>query len=88
MTRNCKGFAFNKSYPTFSRTGIELRLQSLAMPKKKKPGTFSISKAVKANARAVVGTPKSTTAIPDAKSKQEHKAAKHKKTLGDLIAED
>jgi hypothetical protein len=58
------------------------------MPKKKKPGTFSISKAVKANARAVVGTPKSTKAIPDAKSKQEHKAAKHKKTLGEMIVED
>jgi hypothetical protein len=58
------------------------------MPKKRKPGTFIVSKVVKAKARAVVGTPKATTAMPDAKSKQEHKAAKHKKSFGELISEE
>ena len=58
------------------------------MAKKKKPGKFIVSKVVKANARAVVGTPKSTATIPDAKSKQEHRAAKHKKTLGEMIVEE
>jgi hypothetical protein len=65
-----------------------IQLQSSAMPKKKKKGTFNVAKVVKANARAVVGTPKGTRAIPDAKSKQEHKAAKHKPSLGDLISEE
>ena len=58
------------------------------MPKKKKPGKFIVSKVVKAKARAVVGTPKATKPIPDAKSKQEHKAAKFKKTLGEMIVEE
>lgn len=58
------------------------------MPKKKKKGTFDVPKIVKAKARDVIGTPRSTKAIPDAKSKQEHKAAKHKKSLGDLIVEE
>lgn len=55
------------------------------MAKKKKPGTFNVSKVVKANARAILGTPKATREIPDAKSRQAHKAAKHKKTLTDLL---
>ena len=55
------------------------------MPKKKKPGTFDVTKIVKGNARAVIGSPKSTKAIPDAKSRQAHKAAKHKKPLADLL---
>lgn len=58
------------------------------MPKKKKKGTFNVPKIVKAKARDVIGTPRSTQAIPDAKSKQEHKAAKHKKSLGNLLSED
>jgi hypothetical protein len=58
------------------------------MPKKKKPGKFIVSKIVKAKARDVVGTPRSTKAIPDAKSKQEHKGAKHKPSLGKLLSED
>jgi hypothetical protein len=58
------------------------------MPKKKKKGTFDVPKIVKAKARDVVGTPRSTQAIPDAKSKQEHKAAKHKKSLGELMGEE
>ena len=58
------------------------------MPKKKKKGTFNVPKIVKAKARDVIGTPTCTQAIPDAKSKQEHKAAKHKKSLGNLMSED
>jgi hypothetical protein len=58
------------------------------MPKKKKKGTFDVPKIVKAKARDVIGAPKSTKAIPDAKSKQEHKAAKHKPSLGKLLSED
>ena len=58
------------------------------MPKKKKKGTFNVPKIVKAKARDVIGTPRSTQAIPDAKSKQEHKAAKHKPILGKLLSED
>jgi hypothetical protein len=54
--------------------------------KKSKPGTFDVTKIVKGNARTLVGTPKATREIPDAKTKQEHKAAKHKKTLSDLLA--
>jgi hypothetical protein len=65
-----------------------LQLQSCAMPKKKKKGTFDVPKIVKAKARDVIGAPKSTKAIPDAKSKQEHKAAKHKPSLGKLLSED
>jgi hypothetical protein len=58
------------------------------MPKKKKKGTFNVSKVVKANARALVGSPKPTREIPDAKAKQEHKAAKHKPSLSDLMGSE
>src|SRR5205807_1676029 len=62
-----------------------VQLQSSPMPRKKKKEIFNVSKVVKATARKVVGTPKPTREIPDAKSKQEHKAAKHKPTLGKMV---
>ncbi len=58
------------------------------MPKRKKKDVFSVTKAVKANARAVVGTPKATQEIPDAKTRQRKRATKHKKTLGEMLSSE
>jgi len=59
------------------------------MPSKiKKPEPFSVSKAVKKAAREVVGTPRPTREIPDAKTKLRQKAAKHKPTLGELTGDE
>jgi hypothetical protein len=54
------------------------------MPKAKKR-RFSIIKAVKANARARVGTVPAERVIPDPKLKHAAKP-KHKKTLADLLS--
>ncbi|MES2392500.1 MAG: hypothetical protein V4555_12725 [Acidobacteriota bacterium] len=51
---------------------------------KSKKRTFSIVKAVKANARDRVGTPPPSHALPDPKSKAAAKP-KHKETLADLL---
>jgi hypothetical protein len=56
------------------------------MPKKTKG--FSKVKAVKDAARALVGMPKSTRAIPDTKSKAVTRAAKHKKSDVDSLEEE
>lgn len=55
------------------------------MPKKK-PQTFSATKAVKANARERLGTPPPSTPIPDRKEKAQHGPEKHKQSLEDLLA--
>jgi hypothetical protein len=51
-------------------------------PKKK---VFSKVKAVKDAARVNVGMPKATLAIPDAKSKAQRRATKHKKALTEIL---
>ena len=51
-------------------------------PKKQ---TFSVTKAVKANARERVGTPKSSFALPTVKEKAAARA-KHKETLADMLS--
>ncbi|HZL28344.1 MAG TPA: hypothetical protein VFC39_17615 [Acidobacteriaceae bacterium] len=51
---------------------------------KSKKKTFSVTKAVKANARARVGTPKSSFPLPTVKEKAAAKP-KHKETLADLL---
>ncbi len=55
------------------------------MAKAKKQG-FSAVKAVKANARARVGTPPPGAPIPDRRHKAEHGPPKHKESLGDTLA--
>jgi hypothetical protein len=56
------------------------------MPKsrKHKKKTFSITKAVKANARERLGTPPPSRTLPDPKRKATAKP-KHKETLADLL---
>jgi hypothetical protein len=52
--------------------------------KKKKPGTFSVTKAVKANARERVGQPRPEKVIED-KPRAQRRKARHKESLEDLI---
>lgn len=52
---------------------------------KAKKQVFSATKAVKANARERVGTPKPGHALPTTKEKAESRKVKHKATLGDLL---
>ena len=52
--------------------------------KKAKKRVFSIVKAVKANARARVGTPPPEKILPDPKARELRKP-KHKETLQDLL---
>jgi len=54
------------------------------MPKPKKM-SFSITKAVKANARERLGTPKKSFALPTPKEKAAARP-KYKKTLADLLS--
>ena len=54
---------------------------------KSKKKTFSVTKAVKANARERVGTPKSSFPLPTVKEKAAAKP-KHKETLADLLTKD
>jgi hypothetical protein len=49
-----------------------------------KKKVFSKVKAVKDAARVNIGTPMSTRAIPDAKTKAAMRGGKHKKAAGDL----
>ncbi len=53
----------------------------------KKKQSFSVVKAVKANARERVGQPPSERIIEE-KPRTEKRAAKHKKTLGEMLVED
>ena len=55
------------------------------MARKKK--VFSKVKAVKDAARATIGAPRSTRAIPDAKRKAESGAEKHRKPAGETWTE-
>jgi hypothetical protein len=51
---------------------------------KSKKSTFSVVKAVKANARARVGSPPAERVLPDPKQKLAAKP-KHKPTLADML---
>lgn len=57
------------------------------MPKAKKE-TFSVTKAVKANARDRVGTPPPQTVLPDEKTRAGRRASKHKVTLERLLLQE
>jgi hypothetical protein len=58
------------------------------MPKKRaQKRTFSVVKAVKANARERVGQPKPERVLPNT-SHQEKRGQKHPKTLTKLLSED
>lgn len=50
-----------------------------------KKETFSVTKAVKSNARDRVGTPPPEVVLPDDKAKAERRASKHKVTLQKLL---
>ena len=52
---------------------------------KGKKDVFSVTKAVKANARARVGTPPPEIVLPDDKAKAERRTSKHKTTLAKLL---
>ena len=54
--------------------------------KRRKKKTFSANKAVKSNARDVIGTPPATRLVPD-KRKLVQRERKHKATLGDLLTD-
>ena len=56
------------------------------MAPRKKKQKFSATKAVKAKARDLIGTPPPTHRIPTLK--ESRKASKHKPTLGELLTED
>ena len=53
--------------------------------KRRRPATFSVTKAVKANARERLGTPPPSTPIPHRRSKVEHGPQKHKKRVEEII---
>lgn len=55
---------------------------------RKKKDKFDVTKAVKAAAREHVGTVPPTRAVPDAKSRQQKRAVKHKPKLSELISSD
>jgi hypothetical protein len=60
---------------------------TVAMARKPKKQTFSVTKAVKSNARDRVGQPKPSRVLPD-ETKQTRRERKHKKGLQDLIAKE
>lgn len=53
---------------------------------KRKPGTFSATKAVKANARERVGQPKPARVVEE--KPRTGRRAKHKQTLEDIIRQE
>ncbi len=53
-----------------------------------KKTTFSVTKAVKANARDRVGTPPPQAVLPDEKAKAERRASKHTVTLHKLLHQE
>ena len=55
-----------------------------AMPTRKKPG-FSVTKAVKSNARDQIGSPPPGRVLPDEKAKAERRGVKHKTTLAKVL---
>ena len=59
------------------------------MPKKRsKKKRYSAAKQVKAMARAAIGEPPPTRAVPDKKKRVANKQSKHKATLGKLLAQE
>ena len=54
--------------------------------KKRRPKKFSVEKAVKANARTVVGQPKASRVLTT--TPKTGRAAKHKETLEDLLEKE
>ncbi len=56
------------------------------MPKKRKPGRFSATKAVKAAAREQIGAPPPTRRAPTLIEKR-RKPEKHKPTLGSMLGD-
>lgn len=58
------------------------------MAKKKKPKPFRAVTAVKAAARAVVGTPKATRRDADTKKDQAPRKKKHKESLQQILTEN
>ncbi len=54
-------------------------------PTKRRPTVFSVTKAVKSNARDRVGTPPPSHPLPDEKAKRAHRARKHPETLSRLL---
>ena len=52
---------------------------------KAKKDVFSVTKAVKANARERVGQPKPGVVLPDDKTRAEARTLKHKVTLAKLL---
>jgi len=54
---------------------------------KMKKKVFSVTKAVKANARDRVGTPPPEQILPDEKQKSEARTTKHKTTLAALLTD-
>lgn len=57
----------------------------MAKRRKKRPGVFSVTSAVKANARERLGTPPPSTPIPDRRTKAEHGPVKHKQKLEQIV---
>ncbi|MGA2961057.1 MAG: hypothetical protein ABSD96_05245 [Candidatus Korobacteraceae bacterium] len=55
------------------------------MAKKGKKHVFSATKAVKSAARNLLGMPTPTKVVPDAKTKAERRAKKHKPELQELL---
>ena len=55
------------------------------MAKKGKKQVFSATKAVKSAARNLLGMPTPTKVVPDAKTKAERRAKKHKPELQALL---
>jgi len=55
---------------------------------KAKKEVFSVTKAVKANARERVGTPPPEVVLPDDKTRAERRTSKHKVTLEKLLQEE
>ena len=55
---------------------------------KRKPDRFSVVKAVKENARILVGTPPPGSPIPDRRHKAEHGPVKHKRRITELSSEE
>lgn len=62
-------------------------IRKAAMAKKRKLQKFDVVKAVKAAARATVGTPPATRKEP-ASPKHRDSPEKHKPSLGKLLADD
>ena len=52
---------------------------------KAKKEVFSVTKAVKANARERVGTPPPEIVLPDDKTRSERRTSKHKETLQKML---